>query len=71
MLQCLGPGRGVTRQAAQRLADCAYRPAASQTCAVHGPCTPGSRHAAKIMAGIAAALAVLFITFPYYIGYLL
>lgn len=49
----------------------AYRPAANDVCAADGTCTPGSKRAAKIMVWIAAALAVLFVTFPYYIGYLM
>lgn len=49
----------------------AYRPAANEGCAADGTCTPRSKRAAKIMVWIAAALAVLLITFPYYIGYLM
>jgi mercuric ion transport protein len=49
----------------------AYRPAANDTCAADGTCTPGSKRTAKIMVWIAAAVAVLLIAFPYYIGYLL
>lgn len=49
----------------------AYRPAANESCAADGTCTPGSKRAAKFMVWIAAALAALLITFPYYIGYLM
>lgn len=49
----------------------AYRPAANDTCAADGTCTPSSKRAAKIMVWMAAVLAVLLIAFPYYIGYLL
>jgi mercuric ion transport protein len=50
----------------------AYRPAANESCSADGgACTPASRRTAKIMVWIAAALAVLLITFPYYIGYLM
>jgi len=49
----------------------AYRPGANESCATDGTCTPTSKRAAKIMAWIAAAVAVLLITVPYYIGYLM
>ena len=50
----------------------AYHPAANESCSADGgACTPASRRTAKIMVWIAAALAVLLITFPYYIGYLM
>jgi mercuric ion transport protein len=49
----------------------AYRPATNETCAADGACTPGSKRAARIMVWVAAALAVLLIAFPYYIGYLM
>lgn len=49
----------------------AYRPAANENCAADGACMPGSKRAAKIMVWIAAALAVLLVAFPYYIGYLM
>jgi mercuric ion transport protein len=49
----------------------AYRPAANERCAADRTCTPDSKRAAKIMVWIAAALAVLLIAFPYYIGYLM
>ncbi len=50
----------------------AYRPAANERCSADGgACTPASRRTAKIMVWVAAALAVLLITFPYYIGYLM
>lgn len=49
----------------------AYRPATNETCAVDGACTPRSKRAAKIMVWMAAAVAVLLIAFPYYIGYLM
>ena len=50
----------------------AYRPAANESCSADGgACTPASRRTAKIIVWIAAALAVLLITFPYYIGYLM
>jgi mercuric ion transport protein len=49
----------------------AYRPAANDTCAADGTCTPASRRTARIMVWLAAALAVLLIAFPYYIGYLM
>jgi mercuric ion transport protein len=49
----------------------AYRPAANESCAADGTCAPGPKRAARIMVWIAAALAVLLIAFPYYIGYLM
>jgi len=49
----------------------AYRPTANTSCLADGTCTPESRRTARIMVWIAAALAVLLITFPYYIGYLM
>jgi len=50
----------------------AYRPAANESCSAEGgTCTPASKRTAKIMVWIATALAVLLITFPYYIGYLM
>ena len=49
----------------------AYRPAANESCAANGTCTPASRRTAKILVWMAAALAVLLIAFQYYIGYLM
>lgn len=49
----------------------AYRPAANESCAADGTCTPTSKRGAKIIVWIAAAVAGLLIAFPYYIGYLM
>jgi len=45
----------------------AYRPAALQTCE-DGACTPPLKRTAKWLAWIVAAIAVLLIAFPYYVG---
>ena len=42
-----------------------------ESCVADGTCAPGSRRAATIMVWVAAAVAVLVVAFPYYIGYLM
>jgi len=48
-----------------------YRPGANESCGAGGTCTPRSKRSAKRIVWIAAVLAILLITFPYYIGYLM
>ena len=47
----------------------AYRPTATAANCDDGTCTPQSRRTAKMLAWIAAAIAAVVITFPYYIGW--
>lgn len=47
-----------------------YRPAAD-VCTPESTCGPASQTRAKVMLWIAAAVAVILVTFPYYIEFLL
>ncbi len=47
----------------------AYRPLAADVCA-DGACAPRSRHAARLLAWVAAVIAAVLIAFPYYVGWL-
>ncbi len=47
----------------------AYRPVPANAACEDGTCAPTSRRTAKILVWIAAVLAAVLVTFPYYIGY--
>jgi mercuric ion transport protein len=47
----------------------AYRPLPAAACA-DGRCAPPSRRVARVLAWLAAVIAVVLIAFPYYIGWL-
>ena len=49
----------------------AYRPVPSDASCADGTCTPASRRTAKILVWIAAILAAVLVSVPYYIGYLI
>jgi mercuric ion transport protein len=46
----------------------AYRPSPA-ACATHAGCRPQSTRIARLLVWIAAVMAVVLITFPYYIGW--
>ena len=45
-----------------------YRPSAAESCAPDGTCQPSSRRVAKVVLWLATVLAILLVTFPYYIN---
>jgi len=47
----------------------AYRPVPSDATCEDGTCTPASRRTTKMIVWLAAILAAVLVSFPYYIGY--
>jgi|SRR5581483_12250855 mercuric ion transport protein len=46
-----------------------YRPSASE-CAAGSTCPPSANRRARVLVWLAAVIVVVFVTFPYYVGYL-